>query len=537
MTDWLTMHREDETETRSIPEGCYGENYQDLKHILEAVDDVTLISIIDPSGTILYVNDYFCEVFGYLRSELIGSEYGLIKSHLHSQAFYDELWATIQRGESWTGEIKNQHKNGRIFWLQTAITPVLHENNSIKHYIAIRKDISESKRIGEKERNKIEDNYEAVINNLDNMVMRIEDDQRGNYPVALIGGKMIDKLQIEKREVLGTSVEDVLRLSNENKQLFLRQLRAAFQGETTGLELEYQKWSLYVNFASIMEDGDIVSVTASFSDITPLKKTQDAMRDLAFQDPLTELPNRRQFECDLSDLIAERKQSHDPIAILLIDMDQFKNINDSLGHATGDRFLLIASERMNRIPAGEHVKYKLYHLGGDEFVFLISRFSDGTVKPFINQIVQLFHEPFPYFEGDIHLQVSIGGTFYPDYAQSAEDIMKQVDMAVMTAKKSGGQKYQFFTGDMQKQFSEYVILERDLRKALEVKDEFELYYQPIFNKAGEADLAEVLIRWNHPHSGLISPAEFIPVAEKSGLIVPLGQWIMKKSSPGCESLV
>lgn len=506
--------------------------YQDLKQLLDAVDETTLISIVAPDGRIQFVNDRFCEVFGYTRDELVGSEYGMIKSNMHSQAFYDEMWSTIRQGKSWSGEIMNAHKDGSKYWLQTAIYPVLNEDGSVKHYIAIRKDITEGKRVEEQERLRIERSYESVLNNLDNLVMRIEKDTDGRYIVMLIGGNMLQKLNLTGDVPEGTLVEDALQLTADEKRQFIRQLDRVFAGRSAGFELHYKSWYLYVSLASIPgEGGEVQAVTASVSDITALKQTEMAMRDMAFQDPLTGLPNRRRFELDVLNLIAERRGTDQGIGMLLVDLDQFKHINDSLGHATGDRFLVIAAERMKLDPVDESFRYELYHLGGDEFIYLISNYLPGTVQPFIRQIIRVFQQPFPYYDGEVHLQVSIGATFFPEYADSGEQMMKQVDMAMLAAKKFGGQSYRFFTDDMQKDFDHYVRIERELRKALNGCEEFELYYQPLF-RAGENEpcTAEALIRWHHPEWGGISPGEFIPVAEQSGLIAPLGQWILTQAA-------
>lgn len=532
LSEWLSELKE----THLAGPGCSGGIqkeglYQDLKHLLDAVDETTLISIVGPDGRILYVNDLFCQVFGFTREELVGSEYGMIKSNMHSQAFYDEMWSTIQKGRAWFGEIMNAHKDGSKYWLQTAIYPVLHEDGTVKHYIAIRKDITEGKRVEEQERQRIERSYESVLNNLDHLVMRIETDASGRYIVTMIGGNMLQKLNLTGNVQEGTPVEDALKLTDGEKQQFIRQLDIVFTGQTAGFELNYINWYLYVNLAPIKEGGDVRAVTASVSDITALKRTELAMRDMAFQDPLTGLPNRRRFELDVLNLISERRGTGQGFGMLLVDLDRFKNINDSLGHATGDRFLVIATERMKLESVDESFRYELYHLGGDEFIYLITDYLPGTVQAFIRQVIRVFQQPFPYYDGEVDLQASIGGTFFPEYADSGEQMMKQVDMAMLAAKKSGGQSYRFFTDDMQKEFDHYVHIERELRKALNGCEDFELYYQPLF-RAGETSpsSAEALIRWHHPARGLISPGSFIPVAEKSGLIVPLGQWILKRAA-------
>lgn len=245
-------------------------------------------------------------------------------------------------------------------------------------------------------------------------------------------------------------------------------------------------------------------------------------------DDLTELPNRRMFQKELIDSIERSKETGLPMALLLLDLDGFKQINDSLGHATGDMLLTEVGRRISNCLYSNDI---VARLGGDEFTIILEKVKNiSSIEAIANKILTSLNQPFSLKEHTIHISTSIGITLYPVDTVAPDTLLKSADQAMYAAKSLGKNCYQFFTPMMQKTIDIKVKRMQELRLALPNK-EFELHYQPIVElSTGKTVKAEALIRWNHPTNGCIGPLDFIPIVEESGLIVPIGDWAFNQAS-------
>ena len=284
----------------------------------------------------------------------------------------------------------------------------------------------------------------------------------------------------------------------------------------------------WLSITAIREpDGKVVEYAAVFSDITKRKQDEERIRYQANYDALTGLPNRTLFLDRLSRAVITARREGGMVALLFIDLDRFKVVNDTLGHAFGDMLLEKAAKRLlSCVREADTVA----RLGGDEFTVIlrdVHRGSDAAVVG--EQIIDNLSKPFQLDGNEAYIGASIGITIYPNDAGDPATMLRNADMAMYKAKEAGRNAFRFFTPEMDEQALTRMTLEHDLRHALR-RSEFEMFYQPIMNVAtGGLAGAEALVRWHHPERGMIMPSEFIQVAEDTGVILEIGEWIIQAS--------
>ena len=272
------------------------------------------------------------------------------------------------------------------------------------------------------------------------------------------------------------------------------------------------------------QDGNAVGAVVAFRDVSAARVASLEMSRVAQHDVLTNLPNRALFNDRLSQAISLAERQSKQLAVLFVDLDQFKRINDSLGHSVGDRLLRSVARRL---VACVRRTDTVSRLGGDEFLILLSQIEhseDAAITA--RKILRAVAAPHVIDSKSLDVNVSIGGSTYPADAQNAETLVSYADVAMYEAKQQGRNSYQFFRTDMRARMATRVALERDLRCALG-RNEFRLHYQPKVNfQTGQCTGMEALLRWQHPERGLLSAATFVPIAEECGLIVAIGQWVL-----------
>lgn len=330
-------------------------------------------------------------------------------------------------------------------------------------------------------------------------------------------------------EMLHKKPRVALQLQSSHRQLMTmwQTLSSAgyWRGEASGLRKEGTPYPIWLSVTALntAEPGKRHYV-AVFSDISMLKETQDQLQKMAHYDSLTGLANRTLFTELFNQAHARAERHCASMAMLFIDLDRFKQINDSLGHQVGDEFLQIAAKRLRRHTRKEDI---LCRFGGDEFILLITNtLSLQQARATAQRIVDAFAKPVLIRGQSLYISISIGVAFSPQHGTSMETLMQHADTALYHAKEKGRNQVQLFESGMNIRAVNMMKISGELHQALE-KNQMELHYQPQFRLSdGKLVGVEALVRWNKPGAGLVYPGDFIPLAEQTGMILPLGQWIL-----------
>ncbi len=376
------------------------EKLQQTAKVLENSADA--ICITDANTRIIVVNKAFTKITGYQEHEILGQQVNILKSGVHEQDFYHEMWCSIKSKGQWEGEIWNKRKNGDIYpeWLNISM---------------------------------IKDEHSKMISN-------------------------------------------------------------------------------YV---------------AIFSDITLRKQTEQRLAYLAHYDDLTGLPNRTLFYERLNRAIDHAQQQHHQVAVMFLDLDRFKFINDTWGHAVGDLLLKDVAKRLRECVRQSDT---IARLGGDEFTAILENITDTKEAIEVAQkILEMTQNPFFLCGNEMFMTTSIGISLYPNDGENVDTLLKHADAAMYRAKEGGKNNYEFFTAQMNVYAHQRLSLETKLRHALE-RNELMVYYQPQVHLAsGRIIGAEALLRWQRPHGELVLPHTFIPLAEETGLIMEIGDWVLRQT--------
>ncbi|MBU0924403.1 EAL domain-containing protein [bacterium] len=475
---------------------------------------------LDNKGLLTNVNKKWCDITGYTKDEAIGQKFSIFtdESYERLKALF-KIFLENKKVEN--EKIRIKKKNGEII-LASFTGNLSNINGELKTH-CIFKDITTEEKIEKKLKLSdivFENTTEGIlITNEENQIISV------NNAFTTITGYTQEEVIGKNPKILNSGKQDKEFYNNLWSDLHTT---GQFKGEIWNRNKSGEIYPEWLNISIVKDSkGRILNYVAIFSDITKIKKSNEKIEFLAHHDPLTNLPNRLLLKARLDQSIAHANNAKEILAIMFIDIDNFKIINDTYGHSIGDKIINLVASRLKRNLRQDDT---ISRIGGDEFILVIENINDiKNIKKIAHKILNDFNEPIKLQEYLFEITISMGITLFPNNGLNTEELIKQADTAMYSAKNAGKNQFQFYKNEMTNEIFEKIIMKNEISDGLKNED-FEVFYQPQINiQENKIVGAEALIRWNYKNSRLIFPGEFISYAEETKLIIPMGEFVLKEA--------
>ncbi|WP_457750164.1 EAL domain-containing protein [Sulfurimonas sp.] len=495
-----------------------------FKYAIEHSDNTVVITNIQRN--IVYVNETFEKSTGYKAQEVLGENPRILKSGLQDENVYKELNAKLAKGEKWEGQFINKRKDGTLLYEKASIVPVFLQGKLV-NYIALKLDITEYI-----QKNKQLAQAAAVFENTEEAI--IITDAQGkvlsvNSAFSNIYGYMLDEIEGTNLSFLHSGVQE----RNFYKNLWNQLIEyGIWKGKLVNKTKSGEIIPVWTTIKKITDaKGNVANYTAVQTDLRELETSQSKADYLAYHDALTGLSNRVNFEEYLQHALSISKRNKTILAVLFIDLDRFKVINDTLGHDIGDEVLkTVASRLKTTLRESDFIS----RWGGDEFVIILENLTSVSDTAIIAaNIIKNLAEAIHVNEHSLITTASIGIAVYPENGEDSQTLIKHADSAMYLAKETGKNNFCYYTKELSQNIQHRLDMDMALRNALQ-NNELYMVFQPQYRLDTKTIHAlEALVRWTNPKLGNVAPDKFIPVAEENGTIIPLGYFIFEES---CKAL-
>jgi diguanylate cyclase (GGDEF)-like protein/PAS domain S-box-containing protein len=485
------------------------------------------ILVLDPFFQILSINPWGEKITEYGEDELRGCEFSRLFMDLND---FERLKNHIHKDGKWCGEIWKKRKSGEIYQEWMNVSGVYRKDGKLINIVIVFRDLTKQKK------SQCETRLAAkVFENINEGVMVT--DQNGHILSVNPAFEIVTGYQEE--EVVGKN-PNLLQSGIHNRKFYQKMWKemiekGIWKGEIWNKRKNGEIYLEWLTISSVKdEDGNVTNYVAVFSDITDRMETEEQLRILAHHDSLTGVNNRYSLLKRLEDLLNTAQKYNQQLAVLFLDLDRFKHINDTHGHHYGDLLLKSVAARLKGLLRNKDV---IARFGGDEFVIVLPNIKHPKdAAKYAEEIVHSLREPFMLEQHEAYISTSIGISLYPFDGTSVKNLLKNADKAMYQAKARGRNQFEFYHKDMHSNQTAKMKMENYLRKALDRK-EFYLEYQPqIETNTGMISGVEALIRWNQPELGRVSPGDFIPIAEDTGMILPISEWVIETAFEDMKKL-